>query len=79
MPDAALGTRRPRAADGVLDVEQHGLRVDGNLGAENRFDAGLVCGLREFHRAMKVADVGEGNRGEAMLLGEIDDGGWGKG
>ena len=41
--------------------------------SENRFDACSLCGLRELHRAMQVADVGQGDGRNVMLLGEVHD------
>ena len=48
-----------------------GWSFDPQFRSENRFDARALRRLRELHRAMQVADVGQGNGRKAVLPGQF--------
>ena len=52
--------------------------VEADLDPKNGFDAGLFCREREFHRAMQIAGVREGDGGHAVLFGQLHNGRRGK-
>ena len=52
----------------VRCVQQQRGCPDVQLGANNRLDAGRLCGLHEFNDAMKIARVGQGDRWQVVLF-----------
>lgn len=60
-------------ADGVLDVAEEGVGADAEFGADEGLDACGAGVLGELGGAVEVAGVGEGDGGEAVAEGELDD------
>jgi hypothetical protein len=61
------------AASG-FDIKQERMVSDLQFRSENRFDARALRRLRKLDRAVQVADIGQGDGRQTMLLGAIDDG-----
>ncbi len=60
-------------AAGVFDVKQERVAVDAHLGADDRFDSGLLCGLDELDHTVKVAGVCQGDRRQLVFGRQRDD------
>ncbi len=60
-------------AMGGFDIEKERGAVDAEFGAENGFDASSFGGVGKIDGAMEIADIGEGDGGEMVLSGEVDD------
>ena len=61
-------------AAGGFDVEQQGVVVHPQFRSEDRLDARVFRRLGELYRAVQIADVGQGNGRNPVLLGAVCDG-----
>lgn len=66
------GTEVPVAMGG-FDIEKERGAIDAEFGAENGFNAGGFGSVRKIDGAMEIADIREGDGGEMVLSGEVDD------
>ena len=58
----------------VLDVEADAVAMAFEFSADDRFDASFGGGFVEFDGAMEIVFVSEGDGGEVVAFGEVNDG-----